>query len=339
MKLVIQIPCFNEAETLPATLAELPRRVDGFDEVVILVIDDGSTDGTSDVARTHGAHEVVRIPQNSGLAKAFSTGLDTALKLGADVIVNTDGDNQYSGKDIDKLVKPILNREAEMVIGDRHPDSISHFSHLKKRLQSLGSRMVRLVSGTRVPDATSGFRAFSKAAAAQINVLSDYTYTIETIIQAGRRKIPMAFVEVGTNPKTRDSRLVKSDLSYVRRSGMTILRFFAIYNPLKVFMILGGIVFAAGLALGLRYLFFVATGHGAGHVQSVVLSAALLIIGFQVFVLALIADLIGTNRLLLEDILARLRLMPGQGLQGSRDREKEEKEEKEKPGHDAGTPG
>jgi len=308
LKLVIQIPCYNEADTLPATLAELPREVAGFDVVEILVVDDGSTDDTSGIARQQGADHVVRLAKNAGLAKAFSAGLDASLRLGADVIVNTDGDNQYPGSAIETLVRPILEGRAEMVIGDRQTDSIPHFSTMKKRLQSLGTRVVRLVSGTRVPDATSGFRAFSRTAAAQVNVLSDYTYTLETIIQAGHKRIPMEFVPVETNPKTRDSRLIKSNLAYVRRSSWTILRFFAIYNPLKAFTLIGGFLLLAGLVLGVRYLYFVAVGEGAGHVQSVILSAALLIIGFQVLVLALIADLVGANRRLLEEVLARQRL-------------------------------
>jgi len=308
VKLVIQIPCYNEAETLPATLDDLPRSLPGFDEIEVLVVDDGSTDDTAATARKHGADHVVRLPRNSGLARAFSTGLDASLRLGADVVVNTDGDNQYPGSAIASLVEPILAGRAEIVIGDRQTDSIPHFSSMKKRLQSLGTRVVRLVSGTRVPDATSGFRALSRSAAAQVNVLSDYTYTLETIIQAGHKRIPMEFVPVQTNPKTRDSRLIKSDLAYVRRSSWTILRFFAIYNPLKAFTLIGMFLLMAGLVLGVRYLYFVLAGEGAGHVQSVILSAALLIIGFQVLVLALIADLVGANRRLLEEALARMRI-------------------------------
>lgn len=306
MKLIIQIPCYNEANSLPDTLADLPRSVPGFDAVEWLVIDDGSDDNTSSVARSGGVDHVVRLPVNQGLARAFAAGLDACLALAADVIVNTDADNQYRASDIPRLVAPLLAGEADMVIGDREVDSLTHFSPLKKALQKIGSSVVRSLSGTDVRDAPSGFRAISRDAARRLNVFSAYTYTLETIIQAGQNGIVVKSVTVGVNGQTRPSRLVKSVFSYVKRSMVTMLRIFVIYRPLRFFMTLAALSGGAGLLLGLRFLYFLYVGEGRGHVQSVILAALLLGSGLLLSVLALLADLISVNRRLLEQINCRL---------------------------------
>ncbi|MCF3649186.1 glycosyltransferase family 2 protein [Synoicihabitans lomoniglobus] len=300
MKLIIQIPCFNEAAALPATLADLPRVVEGFDTVEWLVIDDGSTDDTSGVARLLGVDHVIRLPQNSGLAHAFAAGLDAAVERGADVIVNTDADNQYCAADLPALTTPILKGVADIVIGARPIDSIAHFSPVKKILQRFGSFITRSLSRTDVQDAPSGYRAFSREAARKLNVFSSYTYTLETIIQAGQNGMAVVSVPVRVNGVTRPSRLVKSIPSYVKRSMLTMLHIFVVYRPMTFFFTVGGLVGGAGLLLGLRFFYFFLIGEGGGHVQSVILSALLLGSGLLLWVLALVADLIAVNRRLLE---------------------------------------
>jgi glycosyltransferase involved in cell wall biosynthesis len=301
MKLVIQIPCFNEASSLPVTLAELPTTVRGFDTVEWLVIDDGSTDDTAEIANKHGVHHVVRHVRNQGLARAFMTGLDAGLAAGADVIVNTDADNQYRASDIDKLVKPILDRRVEIVIGARPISETRHFSIGKKFLQRLGSWVVRIVSGTDIEDAPSGFRAFSRSAAKKVMVFNEYTYTLETIIQAGQKNIPICSVPVHTNEDLRPSRLVRSLPSYISRSFMTIVRIFIIYRPFRFFMTIGSIIFLAGVLIGMRFLWFLVAGEGDGHVQSLILASVLIGMGFQSILIAFIADLLAANRRLLEE--------------------------------------
>lgn len=307
MKLIIQIPCYNESKTLPVTLAELPRKIDGVDSIEVLIIDDGSTDGTAEVARQNGVRHIIRMTNNKGLANGFMTGLDACLQLGADIIVNTDADNQYKGEDIIKLVQPILLGEAEVVIGDRNTKGIDHFSWSKKRLQYLGSWVVRKVSETDIPDATSGFRALSRDAALQMNVVSRFTYTLETIIQAGKKNLAVTHVPIGTNPKMRESRLFSSHWSYIKRSIATITRIFTMYEPLKMFSYIGGGLFGIGLLISLRFLYFYITSGGAGHIQSLILAAILLIVGFQIVIMGLVADIIGSNRRLIENLLYRIR--------------------------------
>ena len=310
MKLVIQIPCLNEAETLPATLADLPRSIPGIDTIEILIVDDGSTDRTSEVARAHGAHHVVRFLRRKGLAAAFVAGIDASLRAGADIIVNTDADNQYSGSDIAELVAPLLSGRAEIVIGDRNIKTIRHMSWPKKVLQRLGSWVVRQVSGTKVPDTTSGFRAYTREAALRMTIVSEFSYTLESIIQAGKRRMAIAHVEVGTNARTRPSRLFDSIWSYLKNSGATIVRIYAMYEPLKIFTYIGGTVLLAGFAISVRFLYFyLFTNAADGKIQSLILSAVLMIVGFQVMLIGLLADVISGNRKLVEDILYRVRRM------------------------------
>ena len=308
MKLVIQIPCLNEEATLPATLADLPRELDGFDSVEWLVVDDGSTDGTADVARECGVDHVVRLPQNKGLAVAFQTGLDAALKLGADVIVNTDADNQYVARDIERLVAPILAREADMVVGDRQVRRHEEFSRVKKLLQLWGSWVVRQASETNVPDTTSGFRAYNREAALRLNVVSRFSYTLETIIQAGKSDIAVAHVPIRTNPRTRESRLFRSTFQYVFRSVETILRVYALYEPLRIFLWLASVPALGAVALFARFAWFAFTQPGpTGHIQSLVIAAALLLLAFQLVALGVLADLLRGNRVLSERTLHRVR--------------------------------
>ncbi len=307
MKLIIQIPCLNEEETLPVTLADLPKSIPGVDVIETLVIDDGSTDRTVEVAREHGVNHIVRLTNRKGLAEAFMTGIDACLKLGADIIVNTDGDNQYQGKYIPDLIRPILEGRADVVIGDRQVEKISHFSPLKKKLQKLGSWVVRQVSGTDIPDATSGFRAYSREAALRLNVISRFTYTVETIIQAGKNNIAIEHVPVETNEKLRESRLFRSIPAYLKRSIGTIFRIYTMYEPLKVFSYVGGVVFSMGMLLSLRFLYFYFTGNGGGHIQSLILSAVLMLLGFQIIVMGFVADLIAGHRRLTEDTLYRVK--------------------------------
>ncbi len=307
-KLIIQIPCYDEEEHLAQTLRNLPRRIPGVDVVEVLVIDDGSRDATSEVARREGADYILRFPNNRGLARAFRAGLDACLRLGADVIVNTDADNQYDGADIPALIRPILEGEADMVVGDRDPATVKHFSRGKRLLQVYGSWVVRTLSGTSVPDTTSGFRALSREAALRLNVLSDFTYTIETIIQAGKKRLPITHVPVRTNP-TRGSKLFHSVWEYVKRSAATIVRIYALYEPLKVFSYVGGALIFLGLIPGIRFLYFYWIGEGGGHIQSLLLTVLLIIIGFQTVLIGLVADLIAGNRALIEDVLFRIRCL------------------------------
>jgi glycosyltransferase involved in cell wall biosynthesis len=307
VKLIIQIPCYNEAGTLEITLKDLPRSLEGVDRVEWLVIDDGSTDDTVAVARKHGVDHVVSIPRNRGLAGAFVAGLDACVRLGADIIVNTDGDNQYRAQDMGALLRPILEGKADMVVGARPISEIGHFPPIKKVLQKLGSRVVRLASRTDVPDAPSGFRALTRDAALRLNVFSDYTYTLETLIQAGQKHMAVASVPVGVNRELRPSRLVKSIPSYVKRSLVTIVRIFVVYRPFRFFLSIGLVLFGLGFLLGLRFLYFFVTEDSAGHVQSLILSSVLLGIGFQTMLVAFLADLLAVNRRLMEDIQYRLR--------------------------------
>lgn len=302
MKLIIQIPCLNEEQSLPITLAVLPRQVPGFDVVEWLIIDDGSTDKTIEVAKAHGVDHIVRQTGNKGLARAFMAGIEACLNFGADVIVNTDADNQYNAEDIPALVSPIVSGQADLVIGERPISSIQHFSPIKKLLQKLGSWSVRVASKTKIPDAPSGFRAISRVAAQQLFVFNDYTYTLETIIQAGRRNITITSVPVRVNADLRESRLVKSIPAYIKRSIITIARIFVIYRPFHFFGTIGVILFGAGFLIGLHFLWQYFTGDGHGHIQSLILASVLLGIGFQTVLIAFVADLLSANRQLLEDI-------------------------------------
>lgn len=302
MKVIIQIPCLNEEETLPVTLADLPREIPGVDEVEYLIIDDGSSDRTVEVARQHGVHHVVGFRRNKGLARTFTLGIRACLERGADIIVNTDADNQYSGADIPALVRPILDGRADMVIGARPIDSIEHFSLIKKILQRMGSGVVKLVSGTRVRDAPSGFRAISRDAALSLNVFSKYTYTLETIIQAGQKNLTVVSVPVRVNEDLRPSRLVRSIPAYVRKSVTTIVRMFVVYRPFRFFMAIGGLLFLSGFGLGARFLYYFLSGRGGGMVQSLILAAVLLMMGFHTMLLAFVTDLLSVNRRLLEEL-------------------------------------
>ncbi|MGH2834669.1 MAG: glycosyltransferase family 2 protein [Solirubrobacteraceae bacterium] len=307
MKLIIQIPCFNEAEQLPQTLADLPRAVEGFEAVEWLVVDDGSTDQTIAVARAHGVDHVVRLTNNKGLAAGFQAGLDACLKLGADAIVNTDADNQYHGGDIAKLVRPILDGRADMVIGDREVSNIEHFSWLKKRLQRLGSWVVRQASDTRVPDTTSGFRAYNREAAIQLLVVSKFTYTLETIIQAGKQLVAIEHVPVRTNPKTRESRLFPSMGAYVRRNSISIFRIYAQYEPLRVFWSLAAVIGLVSLGVWVRFAVAYAEGNGKGHVQSLILGAVLFIAAVVLWALGVIGDLLAAQRVMTQKTFERVR--------------------------------
>ena len=306
-KLIIQIPCFNEEKTLPVALAALPREVEGFDQVEWLIIDDGCKDRTVEVAKEHGVDHFVRFKKNKGLAKGFMAGLNACLELGADVIVNTDADNQYNADDIPKLVAPILSGEAEVVVGTRPIDDIEHFSPLKKLLQKIGSRVVRIVSKTKVKDVTSGFRAMSRDAAMQMNVFNEYTYTLETIIQAGQKNMAIVSVPIRTNPFLRPSRLMSSIPSYIRKSVFTIIRIVVVYKPFRFFLNIGLTFLTLGLITGLRYLYYYMTSGGEGHVQSLILTSILIGAGIQVLFVAFLADLQSVNRRLLEDIQYRVK--------------------------------
>lgn len=307
MKLIIQIPCYNEAETLVVALNDLPKHIDGIDEIEYLIINDGSSDDTEQIALAWGVDYVVHFKRNLGLAKGFLAGIDLALRNGADIIVNTDADNQYCGEDIEKLIKPILEKKADIVIGERPIDDIESFSWIKKKLQRFGSKVVRMASKTDIPDAPSGFRAYSRKAAMRVNVHNEYTYTLETIVQAGRNKMAITSVPIRTNPELRKSRLMSSIAGYIKKSMLTILRAVLMYRPLKVFTLIGSVFLIIGALIGIRFIYYFVNGNGSGHVQSLILASMMCIIGFQTFVTGLQADIISANRKLLEDIQYRVK--------------------------------
>ena len=306
-KLIIQVPCYNEESTLPGTVADLPSNIDGVDEIEVLIIDDGSSDRTVEIARELGVDHIVRMTQNMGLAAAFVRGMEESLLRGADIIVNTDGDNQYRGADIERLVAPILKGTADMVVGDRGVTRVAEFSPLKRKLQKLGSWVVKIAAGVETPDATSGFRALSREAALRTIILSEYSYTLESLIQAGARRMAVSYVPIEVNPQTRQSRLMGSIPDYLINSGATILRTYTMYRPLRVFLFIGAVLILGGLVLGGRFLWFYLQGAGTGKVQSLVLTSILLLGGFQSCLIGLLADLIGFNRKMLEEMLYRVR--------------------------------
>jgi glycosyltransferase involved in cell wall biosynthesis len=307
MKLIIQIPCYNEEDTLPGVLADIPSHIPGFDNIEVLVIDDGSTDRTSEIAHQFGVHHVIRHTRNQGLARAFRTGIDACLERGADVIVNTDGDNQYKGSDIPLLVEPIVSGKADIVVGDRQTKSVSHFSPVKKRLQTLGSWAVRGLSNTSVPDTVSGFRALSRNAALHLNIVSPFSYTIEMLIQAGSKRLAIASVPITANATRRQSRLARTTPEFIARSLSTMVRIFAMYRPMVTFFYIGATLTVLGLLPILRFLYFFASGRGAGHVQSLVIGGVLVVVGFVTLLIGLLADLINFNRQLLETTLEKVR--------------------------------
>lgn len=309
MKLIVQIPCLNEEHTLPQTVADIPRTIPGVDEVEILIIDDGSSDNTVKVAREIGVDHIIQNKRNMGLARTFRTGLDAALRLGADIIVNTDGDNQYAGWDIPKLVQPILDGTADIVVGDRQTGKIAHFSPLKKSLQQFGSIVVRRVSGVKIPDAVSGFRAISRDAAFQLNIVSPFSYTTEMIIQAGKKYMKVASVPVETNPKTRESRLFSSIPRFIERQVSTIVRMYTMYQPLRTFFYIGTALSVLGLIPIARFLIFYLFGDASGHIQSLILGGVLVMMGFFAYLVGLVADLINFNRQLIEMNLEKMRRM------------------------------
>jgi glycosyltransferase involved in cell wall biosynthesis len=308
LKLIIQIPCYNEAQTLPETIQALPRQIPGIDQVEFLIIDDGSTDGTSQVAKENGVDHILRLPKHMGLAHGFVSGLDASLKFDADIIVNTDADNQYHAEDIPRLIEPILSGRAEIVVGDRGVATQKSFSLTKRFLQRVGSWVIAQASGAKTPDATSGFRAISRQAALRTLVLSEYSYTLETLIQAGSQRMVVEFVPIRTNPQTRPSRLIPSIPHYLALSSSTIIRAYTMYKPLRLFTFIGAIMILIGIALGMRFIYLnYFVRQTAGMIQSVILSAVLLIVGFQVLLIGLLADLIGFNRKILEEALYRIR--------------------------------
>lgn len=323
VKLIIQIPCYNEAETLEVALNDLPKHIDGIDEIEYLIINDGSHDNTVEVAKKWGVNYVVNFRRNKGLAKGFMAGIDACLRNGADIIVNTDADNQYAGDDIETIVRPIIEGKTDIVIGERPIDATEHFSPLKKKLQHFGSWVVRKASNSTIPDAPSGFRAYSREAAMRLNVVNEYTYTLETIVQAGRSKIAQTSVPIKTNGELRPSRLFNSMFGYVKKSMLTILRAFMMYKPLQFFSTIGGISFAGGVILSIRYLIYFFMGRGGGHVQSLILASLLITMGVLIFVIGLQADLIASNRKILEDVQYHVRKLDYDGA-----KELEDKEEK-----------
>lgn len=322
MKLIIQIPCYNEADTLEIALNDLPKHIDGVDIIEYLIINDGSRDNTVEVALNWGVHYIVNFSGNKGLAKGFMAGLDACLRNGADIIVNTDADNQYCGGDIEKLVRPIIDGKSDIVIGERPIDQTEHFSPLKKKLQHFGSWVVRIASKSEIPDAPSGFRAYSREAAMRLNVTNEYTYTLETIVQAGREKIPMMSVPIRTNAELRPSRLFSSMFGYVKKSMLTIVRAFVIYKPLKFFVLLGSVPFIAGFIIGLRFIVYMFLGKSGGHIQSLILASTLLMMGFMTYVIGLQADTIAANRKILEDVQYHVRKLE---YDTNRETENEEK--------------
>ncbi len=325
MKLIIQIPCYNEEETLTIALDALPKHIDGIDEIEYLIINDGSKDNTVQVARDWGVNYVVNFRGNKGLAKGFMAGLDACLRNGADIIVNTDADNQYNADDIEKLVRPIIEEKTDIVIGARPVDETEHWSPLKKKLQHLGSWVVRKASKSDIPDAPSGFRAYSREAAMRLNVVNEYTYTLETIVQAGRQRIPMTSVPIRTNAELRPSRLFSSMFGYVKKSMLTIFRTYMMYKPLTFFTIMGLIPFIIGAGIGIRFLVYFAAGAGGGHVQSLILASTLMLLGFQTFVVGLQADMIAANRKLLEDIQYHVRKVDYDGTEKDKKEDSDEK--------------
>lgn len=309
MKLIIQIPCYNEAETLEIALNDLPKHIDGIDKIEYLIINDGSKDNTVDVARKWGVDYIVNFKRNKGLAHGFMAGIDACLKNGADIIVNTDADNQYVAEDIEKIVRPIIEEKSDIVIGERPIDDTEHFSPIKKKLQHFGSWVVRKASNSDIPDAPSGFRAYSREAALRLNVTNEYTYTLETIVQAGRNKIAQTSVPIRTNGELRPSRLFNSMMGYVKRSMVTILRAYLMYSPLKSFSIIAAIPLIIGMVIDIRFLVFLFSGQGDGHIQSLILGSTLMIMAFLTFMIGLLADLIAKERKLLEDIQYHVRKM------------------------------
>ncbi len=307
MKLIIQIPCYNEAETLEIALNDLPKHIDGIDEIEYLIINDGSKDNTVEVAKNWGVHYVVNFKKNKGLAKGFMAGIDACLMYGADIIVNTDADNQYCGEDIETIVRPILEGKADIVIGARPIDQTAHFSWLKKKLQHLGSWVVRIASATDIPDAPSGFRAYSREAALQLNVVNEYTYTLEQIVQAGRTKIPIMSVPIRTNGELRPSRLFHSMFGYVKKSMVTILRAYLMYKPMRFFATIGILPFIIGVALGVRYIIKIFMGTATGNIQSLILCSLLIMIAIMIWVLGMMADVISANRKISQEVQKRTR--------------------------------
>ena len=307
MKLIVQIPCYNEEHTLPDTYRDIPREIEGVDTVEVMIIDDGSTDRTVEVAKSLGVDHIIRNKNNRGLARTFRKGIDECLKLGADIIVNTDGDNQYAGWDIPKLIQPILDEKADVVVGDRKTQDIEHFSPVKKLLQRLGSYVVKKVSGVQVPDAVSGFRAYSREAALQLNIISPFSYTIEALIQSGKKHMAVSHVPVATNAKTRESRLFNSIPKFIERQLTTIVRMYTMYQPLRVFFLIGLSLSILGVIPIIRFLFFYFTGDGSGHIQSLILGSVFTILGCITFLIALLADLMNFNRQLIEQSLEKVR--------------------------------
>ncbi|QDG39187.1 glycosyltransferase family 2 protein [Alteromonas mediterranea] len=321
MKLIIQIPCYNEEHTLPQTVKDLPTHIEGIDVIEYMIIDDGSKDNTVEVAKSLGVHHIVRNKNNRGLARTFRKGIDECLKRGADIIVNTDGDNQYAGWDVAKLVVPILEGKADVVVGDRKTQDIEHFSPLKKLLQKVGSYVVKKVSGVEVPDAVSGFRAYSREAVLQLNIISPFSYTIEALIQSGKKHMAVTHVPVETNAKTRESRLFTSIPKFIERQLTTIVRMYTMYQPLRVFVLIGALITLVGLIPIIRFLIFYMMGDGNGHLQSLILGGVLTVLGIITFLIAILADLINFNRQLIEQTLEKVRRMELQMLDEKKERE------------------